>query len=96
MLFRNYCSLLLGVLTTLQGVPASGSAMRGMDDAILIQQEQVQRLHDFLGPISNPNTPKPPATITFNNPAAKKFFVDGNKIPEGNPSTLMQVHRMLD
>ncbi|KAG6920014.1 hypothetical protein DXG01_010082 [Tephrocybe rancida] len=80
----NYVTVLLGIFTALYGLSsASGSAMQGMDDAVAIQQEQIQRMHDFLGPISDPGTPKPPPTITFNNPAAKKFFVDGTKIPEG-------------
>ncbi|KAG6857722.1 hypothetical protein H0H87_004138 [Tephrocybe sp. NHM501043] len=85
---RSYFTSLLGLFVAFQGVSASGSAMQGMDDAILIQQEQIQRMHDFLGPISNAKEPEPPASITFKNPAAKKFFVEGTKIPEGKSNHL--------
>lgn len=65
----------------------------GMENARSIQREQLERLQDFLGPPAPPaptsarrGPPPPPgkgSTITFKNPAAKKFFVDGTKIPDG-------------
>lgn len=83
MTFKRHFSIFLGVVTALHGITASGSAMQGMDDAIAIQQEQIQRMHDFLGPVSNSKGSEPATTMTFENPAAKQFFVDGTKIPEG-------------
>ncbi|TDL18856.1 alpha/beta-hydrolase [Rickenella mellea] len=48
-------------------------------------------MRDFLGPDTFPGTIQagakraaPPPTISFSNPAAKKFFVDGTKIPDVN------------
>jgi hypothetical protein len=65
----------------------------GMENARSIQREQLERLQDFLGPPAPPvpaladhglpPTPGKGSTITFKNPAAKKFFVDGTKIPDG-------------
>ncbi|KAG6876647.1 hypothetical protein C0993_001545 [Termitomyces sp. T159_Od127] len=83
MTFGRYFSLFLGLVTALHGTKASGSAMQGMDDSKAIQQEQIQRMHDFLGPVSNSKGSEPATTMTFNNPAAKQFFVDGTKIPDG-------------
>ncbi|KAG6889119.1 hypothetical protein C0995_003688 [Termitomyces sp. Mi166 len=81
--FKRYLSVFLGVVTVVRGIAASGSAMQGMDNAIAFQREQIQRMREFLGPVSNPTSSKPLTTITFNNPAAKQFYVDGTKIPEG-------------
>lgn len=60
--------------------------MPGLEDAMDIQREQLDRLQDFLGPMNEPllSTPKrQESTITFSNPAAEKFFVDGTTIPDG-------------
>lgn len=70
------------------GVAGLGGAMQGMEDSMAIQREQLERFHDFLGPQPQsdtvpPNHKKRESTITFSNPAAKKFLVDGRKIPEG-------------
>ncbi|GLB37384.1 putative peptidase S10 family protein [Lyophyllum shimeji] len=81
---RTLLSLVIGLFAVLHGVCALGSALQGMQDALDIQREQIQRMHEFLGPVPEANKPQPPATITFKNPAAKKFFVDGTKIPEVN------------
>ena len=59
-----------------------------------IQREGLERLTSFLGPTTSGSSSKeevdaedptssPQATITFSNPAAKKFFVDGKTIPDG-------------
>lgn len=90
------------LLCLLRGVAGRGGAMQGMEDAMDIQREQLERLHDFLGPETDttsaqkrqqpsakgPKNPKAPATITFANPEAKKFAVDGTKIPDGKMSTM--------
>jgi len=71
----------------LQGVRAVGGAMQGMEDALEIQREQTQRLRDFLGPNMDPSSlgrRQQAPTITFSNPKAQDFFVDGTKIPEGS------------
>lgn len=57
--------------------------MQGMEDAIDIQREQIQRMREFLGPTPDAKAERPPSTITFSNPAAEQFFVDGTTIPEG-------------
>ncbi|KAF5345356.1 hypothetical protein D9758_008442 [Tetrapyrgos nigripes] len=65
---------------------ALGGAMQGMEDAMDIQREQLERFRDFLGPQVPPPFEKRQSapTITFSNPAAQKFFVDGNSIPDVN------------
>lgn len=62
-----------------------GGAMEGLEDAMDIQREQLERLGDFLGPMNIPSSApaKRQSSITFSNPAAEKFFVDGTKIPLG-------------
>ena len=82
--------LLLGaLLLSATGVFArfAGSAMEGMETAENIQREQLDRLRDFLGPVQpEPATgtvAKREAPISFSNPRAKEFFVDGTKIPDG-------------
>ena len=58
--------------------------MSGMRDALAIQQEQMSRLGDMMSVAkAPPGSPPKGSTITFKNPAAKKFFVDGTKIPDG-------------
>ncbi|KAG6837827.1 hypothetical protein H0H93_016195 [Arthromyces matolae] len=78
---RNIC-LFFAFVLLVRDVTATGSAVQGMEDALAIQQEQLQRMNDFLGPVANVQNSDPAPTITFNNPAAKQFFVDGTKIPE--------------
>ncbi len=82
--------LLLGaLLLSVTGVFArfAGGAMEGMETAENIQREQIDRLHDFLGPVPSDPAPgtvaKREAPISFSNPRAKEFFVDGTKIPDG-------------
>lgn len=79
-----YLAQVCFVIAAFRGVTGLGGAAQGMEDAITIQREQIERMTNFLGP--PPAPPKPPAqpsTISFANPAAKQFFVDGTKIPEG-------------
>ena len=68
----------------------AGTAMEGMETAEAIQREQLDRLRDFLGPIQPPQAEpdrgtvaKREAPISFSNPRANEFFVDGTKIPDG-------------
>ena len=82
-------SLAIIVSCALNGALSLGGAMQGLEDAMEIQREQLERLHDFLGPMTQPSsaTKRQESTITFSNPAAEKFFVDGTKIPLGLYST---------
>lgn len=77
----------LGLLSYLAGVWGQDSAIDGMQNARNIQREQLERMQDFLGPPPPPPPTKPGtgkgSTVTFKNPAAKQFLVDGTKIPEG-------------
>ena len=54
----------------------------GMENARSIQREQFARFQNLLAPPSPTATAKG-STVTFKNPAAQKFFVDGTKIPDG-------------
>ncbi|KAI1789184.1 alpha/beta-hydrolase [Ganoderma leucocontextum] len=63
--------------------------MLGMKRAADIQRQQLDRLRDFLGPIHTGAQDKAfepfskrEATITFSNPKAEEYYVDGTKIPE--------------
>ncbi|KAH9927439.1 alpha/beta-hydrolase [Epithele typhae] len=61
--------------------------MEGMDEAEEIQREQLERLRDFLGPqveATGAAMAKRDSPITFANPKAAEFFVDGTKIPDVN------------
>ena len=81
--------LLLGILLVYAGTCAaqfSGSAMEGMDEAAAIQREQIERMRDFLGPRAEEvgrAMAKREAPISFSNPRAREFFVDGTTIPDG-------------
>ncbi|KII95995.1 hypothetical protein PLICRDRAFT_97584 [Plicaturopsis crispa FD-325 SS-3] len=63
-----------------------------MQSSRRFQRDQLERLHDFLGPVSDVED-KPVvskrqqpsnSTITFSNPAAAQFFVDGTTLPDVN------------
>lgn len=82
LLFSTLASFL--VTQTTAGI-FSGSAIEGFEEAANFQAEQVSRLRDFLGPVpeeANHNV-KRESAIAFRNPKARKFFVDGTKIPDG-------------
>ncbi|KAJ7072612.1 alpha/beta-hydrolase [Mycena amicta] len=66
------------------GVWSLGGAMQGLEDAMQIQREQIERLNDFLGPMPEAAATTQSSTITFSNPAAQAFFVDGTTIPDVN------------
>ena len=99
--------LLLGaLLLSATGVLArfAGSAMEGMEAAQNIQREQLDRLRDFLGPVPSdvpaPGTvAKRESPISFSNPRANEFFVDGTKIPDGEwhiPGWLVRLVLIID
>jgi len=76
---------LIALAASLTGVWSIGGAMQGLEDAIEIQREQMARLKDFLGPMPQEMAAERRAsTITFSNPAAQAFFVDGTTIPDVN------------
>ena len=87
-------SLFLLPLSALAG--GGSSPLSNMDESISIQMEGLARMRDFLGPDSFPQsqTSGPvkrqitTSTITFQNPAAKQFEVDGTKIPDGEQRML--------
>ncbi|KAL4245091.1 Carboxypeptidase [Abortiporus biennis] len=72
-------------LTTPSWGRFSGSAMEGFEEAANFQAEQLERMRDFMGPTissdSEPTIVKRESAITFKNPKAQQFFVDGTKIP---------------
>ena len=63
----------------------SGSAMEGLEEAANFQVEQLERMRSFLGPQPEdaPQLSKREPVMTFKNPKAKQFHVDGTKIPDG-------------
>ncbi|KAJ7594632.1 alpha/beta-hydrolase [Mycena floridula] len=78
-----HLSAIISLFFLFDGVLSIGGAMQGMEDAVEIQREQLERLSSFLGPereTSGAHT-KRQSTITFSNPAADAFFVDGTTIP---------------
>ncbi|KDR75252.1 hypothetical protein GALMADRAFT_211511 [Galerina marginata CBS 339.88] len=59
--------------------------LNGMQNALNIQREQMNRMSNILDAAkSPPGGPAKGSTVTFKNPAAKKFLVDGKKIPDVN------------
>lgn len=86
---RKLLIISLAALASLSGVLGLGSAMEGLETAMEIQREQVERTRAMMATraevMNNQRrAPAPPSTITFKNPKAKQFFVDGTKIPEVN------------
>lgn len=82
---KYYLLSLLPVLSICRYAFAIGGAMQGLEDAMDIQRSQLERLREFMGPEqeSHQLKAKRQSTITFSNPAAEQFFVDGTTIPEG-------------
>lgn len=79
-------SLICLSVASARGMP--GSIQEGMEESVKIQREGLERLRSFLGPDSPSNSPPvkrevAASTISFSNPAAKKFEVDGSNIPLG-------------
>lgn len=64
----------------------SGSAMEGLEEAANFQAGQLERMRSFLGPSQAPDASqleKREPIISFKNPRANEFHVDGTKIPDG-------------
>lgn len=84
--FKILLTLSVTVLSTLH------QAQAGVERALKFQRDQITRLTDFLGPSDDiverdvaAGFP-PPQTISFKNPKAKQFLVEGTKIPNGPSS----------
>jgi carboxypeptidase D len=81
---RRFIFSLALIFHAFNGAYSFGGAMEGLEDAMAIQREQLERLGDFLGPMNQPSsTPKRQSSITFSSPGAQQFFVDGTTIPDG-------------
>jgi carboxypeptidase D len=84
---RNLLSLSLAALVSTLGAFGQGSALDGMETAIEIQREQIERMRTMMSDrmdVVNQRLAAPPSTVNFSNPKAKQFFVDGTKIPDVN------------
>ncbi|KAJ7928492.1 alpha/beta-hydrolase [Mycena leptocephala] len=80
---RRFIFSLALIFHAFNGAYSLGGAMEGLEDAMAIQREQLERLGDFLGPMNQPSsTPKRQSSITFSSPGAQQFFVDGTTIPD--------------
>ena len=86
----NAAALLALALRLPSQVAAAGASefVRGMEDSIAIQREGLERLKSFLGPNAYENSDAEKraaseATISFSNPRAQEFFVDGANLPLG-------------
>ncbi|PPQ77211.1 hypothetical protein CVT25_011057 [Psilocybe cyanescens] len=82
---RLLLSGLLALSACLQVVLSQGddATVDGMQNALNIQREQMSRLANLMDSAKKPpGGPAKGSTVTFKNPAAKKFLVDGTKIPD--------------
>ncbi|KAF7298105.1 Carboxypeptidase Cpds [Mycena chlorophos] len=78
-------SLLVFLSSFLSFVWALGGAIPEMEEAMQIQREQLARFSSFLGPTAQSQShTKRQSTMTFSNPAAEAFLVDGTTIPDVN------------
>lgn len=60
--------------------------MDGFEEAANFQLEHLESMRSFLGPPTAEDASqhsKRDSTITFKNPRAQQFFVDGSKLPDG-------------
>lgn len=84
------CSLLLSILTE--------SVIASLHDAMKHQRAHLERINrvnvNLAGPTSGMANRQDGSTISFANPAAEQFFVDGTTIPDG-PSVPHLVHGTL-
>lgn len=87
-------SVLVALASTLYGTAYArihqGSAMDGLADAANFQIEHMQNMRSFLGPPEelHARNEKREPMLTFRNPKAAKFHVDGTKIPDGTLCSL--------
>jgi carboxypeptidase D len=69
-------SILVSFVLSLEGM------MQSLEDTMGIQREQADRFKlKFVQPSNDP--PSRQNVVTFANPAAEQFFVDGAQIPDG-------------
>ena len=61
------------------------SALKGMSQAMDLRRKQMERFQALMAPAHTQAEPlnKRDELITFSNPKAKEFYVDGTKIPDG-------------
>jgi carboxypeptidase D len=88
-----FSTLLHATLVVNLAISAFASDIQdGMERAAKFQRSQLDRMSDFLGPDVNGDTfasstkekrQSSGSTITFSNPAAQQFFVDGASLPDG-------------
>ncbi|KAF8813757.1 alpha/beta-hydrolase [Phlegmacium glaucopus] len=80
---RFWLVVLVTILACLRGVKSSEDTnpLNGLQNSMNIQREQLTRMHNVLASTTTGSPQE--STINFANPAAKQFFVDGKKIPEG-------------
>lgn len=86
----NAAALLVVALRLPAQVAAAGTSdyISGFEDAKAIQRDGLERLKSFLGPDAydtdaNAKRAAPEATISFKDPRAQEFFVDGANLPLG-------------
>lgn len=81
------------ILLTISIVGSLATSIQdGMEAAMHAQREQLERMSAFLGPdndgesfsLAKAKRQGSGSTITFANPAAEQFFVDGTTIPDGS------------
>ena len=86
------CALLLSATGVAARFAGSDVERDGSDASRAIQRDSVDHLHEFSEPMQPPEpdaaTSKRTSLITFSDPRAQAFQVDGTKIPEGEVHTL--------
>ncbi len=81
--------LLLGILLCYAAGASvfAKSSLEGMRRAMDVRRGQADRLQEIMGPAhtgaQDTGVLKREAPITFSNPKAQDFYVDGTKIPDG-------------
>lgn len=92
--FVFLCYLIFQTCFSLVQAAGAADSMSGMEDAMQIQREQLERMREFLGPdpadtdfFAAKRQQPVESTITFRNPAAEAFFVDSEKLPDGTYSS---------
>ncbi|KAF5351716.1 hypothetical protein D9756_007520 [Leucocoprinus leucothites] len=83
---RTLLSFSLLALASIPSVLGLGGAMEGLEEAMEMQKEQIERMRAMMDARVNAFDRRqgPPTDLPFKNPKARKFFVDGTKIPEVN------------
>jgi hypothetical protein len=83
-MFKSLLAFLALLASITHAMPRASPYMKGFQSAVNLQRERLSRHSEFFEPSgSSEANSAPPRTVTFSNPAAKKFEVDGTKIPDG-------------